>query len=102
MIQIGGVYTTFCQEGGILLQNCRNRNGRSIRIVFKSIGVRGRFDFLISISSLRKSRKKRGNLKHFLATRFTSPLKGTLIGKTAIHQLFTQSNRNILARLFQG
>ena len=38
MIQIGGVYATFCQEEGILLY--RDRNGRCIAILFKSIGVR--------------------------------------------------------------
>ena len=43
-IQIGGVYTTFCQEEGILLQKYRDRIGRCIAILFKSIGVRGRFD----------------------------------------------------------
>ena len=45
VIQIGGVYTTFCQPEGILLQKYRDRNGRCIAIHFKSIGVRGRFDF---------------------------------------------------------
>ena len=44
MIQIGGVYTTFCQEEGILLQKYRDGNGRCIAILVKSIGVRGRFD----------------------------------------------------------
>ena len=44
MIQIGGVYTTFCQKEGILLQKYRDRNGRCIAILFKSIRVRGRFD----------------------------------------------------------
>ena len=44
VIQIGGVYTTFCQEGGILLQKYRDRNGRCIAIRFKNIGVSGRFD----------------------------------------------------------
>ena len=44
VIQIGGVYTTFCQEEGILLQKYRDRNGRCIAILFKSIGVRGRCD----------------------------------------------------------
>ena len=44
MIQIGGVYTTLCQEKGILLQKYRDRNGRCIAILFKSIGVRGRCD----------------------------------------------------------
>ena len=39
-----GVYTTFCQEEGILLQKYRDRNGRCIAILFKSIGVWGRFD----------------------------------------------------------
>ena len=43
MIQIGGVYTLSCQEEGILLQEHRDRNGRCIAILFKSIGVRGRF-----------------------------------------------------------
>ena len=42
MIHIGGVYTTFCQEEGILLQKHRDRNGKCIAILFKSIGVRGR------------------------------------------------------------
>ena len=42
-IQIGGVYTTFCQEEGILWQKYRDGNGRCIAILFKSIGVRGRF-----------------------------------------------------------
>ena len=44
MIQIGGVYTTFCQKEGILLQKHRDRNGRCIAILFRSIRVRGRFD----------------------------------------------------------
>ena len=44
VIQIGGVYTTFCQKEGILLQKYHDRNGRRIAILFKSIGVRGRFD----------------------------------------------------------
>ena len=43
VIQIGGVYTTFCQEEGLLLQKYRDRNGRCIAILFKSIGVRGEF-----------------------------------------------------------
>ena len=51
MIQIGGVYTTFCQEGGILLQKYRDRNGRCIAILFKSIGVRGRFDVADCVNS---------------------------------------------------
>ena len=34
----------FCHEKGILLQNYRDRNGSCIAILFKSIGVRGRFD----------------------------------------------------------
>ena len=41
VIQIGFVYTTFCQAKGILLQTYRNRNGRCLVILFKSIGVRG-------------------------------------------------------------
>ena len=44
MIQIGHFLTTFCQEGGILLQKYRDRNGRCIAILFRSIGVRGQFD----------------------------------------------------------
>ena len=42
-IQIGAVHTTLCQEEGILLQKYRDRTGRCIAILFKSIGVRGRF-----------------------------------------------------------
>ena len=38
------VFTTFCQPEGILLPKYRDRNGRCIAILFKSIGVRGRFD----------------------------------------------------------
>ena len=34
-IQIGGVYTTFCQEESILLQKYRDRNGTCIAILFK-------------------------------------------------------------------
>ena len=41
---IGGVSTTFCQEEGILLQKYHDGNGRCIAILFKNIGVRGRFD----------------------------------------------------------
>ena len=44
VIKIGGVYTTFCQEEGMLLQKYRDRNRRCILILFKSIGVRGRLD----------------------------------------------------------
>ena len=44
MIQIDGVYTTFCQQEGIRLQKYRDRNGRCIAILFKNIGVRGRCD----------------------------------------------------------
>ena len=44
VIQIGGVYTALCQKEGILSQKYRDRNGRCIAILFKSIGVRGRFD----------------------------------------------------------
>ena len=33
VIQIGGVYTTFCQKEGILLQKYRTRNGRRIAIL---------------------------------------------------------------------
>ena len=47
VIQIGGVYTTFCQEEGILLQKYADRNGRCIAILFKSIGVRGRFTTVV-------------------------------------------------------
>ena len=43
-MQIDGVYTTFCQEGGILLQKYRDGNGRFVAILFTSIEVRGRFD----------------------------------------------------------
>ena len=44
VIQIGGVYTTFCQKEGILLRKYRDRTGRWIAILFNCIGVRGRFD----------------------------------------------------------
>ena len=45
MIQIGGGYTTFCQEEGIpFAKKYRDRNGRCIAILFESIGVRGRLD----------------------------------------------------------
>ena len=44
MIQIGDVYSTFCQEEAILLLKCRDRNGWCIAILFESIGFRGRFD----------------------------------------------------------
>ena len=47
MTQIGGdytLYTTLCQDEGILLQKYRNKNGRCAVILSKSIGVRDRFD----------------------------------------------------------
>ena len=45
VIQIGGVYhATFCHMEGIFLQKYRARNGRRSVMLFKSIGVRGRFD----------------------------------------------------------
>ena len=45
MIRIGGVYATFRQEEGIHLHKYCDRNGeRCIAILFKSIGIRGRFD----------------------------------------------------------
>ena len=44
MIQIGGAYATFGQQEGILVQKYRDRDGRRIAILFKSIGVSGRFD----------------------------------------------------------
>ena len=60
-IQIGGAYTTFCQEEGILLQKYRHRNGRCIAILFKSVGVRGRCDSLetLSVTSGTSQRKSR-------------------------------------------
>ena len=43
-IRIDGVYTTFCQEG-ILVQKYRDKSGEVYReVLFKRIGVRGRFD----------------------------------------------------------
>ena len=44
VIQIGGVYTTFCQEGGTLLQRYAIEMGGVSRYFFTCIGVRGRFD----------------------------------------------------------
>ena len=38
------IYIAFWQEESILLQKYRDRNGRCIAILFKSIGVRGRCD----------------------------------------------------------
>ena len=43
VIQIGGVYTTFCQEEGILLQKYAIEMGGVSRYFFTCIGVRGRF-----------------------------------------------------------
>ena len=37
MIQSGGVYTTFCQEGGDTLQKYRDRNGRVYRGTFQKV-----------------------------------------------------------------
>ena len=64
VIQIGGVYTTFCQEKGILLQKYRDRSGRCIAILFKSIGVRGRRD------SPEYIQEKPGGCKHGDSCRF--------------------------------
>ena len=46
VIQTGGVHTTSCQEEGIFLQKYRDTNGGCIAKLFKSIGLRGRLDFL--------------------------------------------------------
>ena len=60
MIQIGGVESTFCQEG-ILLPKYRNRKGRCIAILFKSTRVSGRFDSPDLLSPhLRHSKPKVG------------------------------------------
>ena len=48
MIQIGGVYTTFWQEEGILVQKYRDRNGRCIAILFKVSG--SGIDWILLIS----------------------------------------------------
>ena len=42
VMEIAGAYTTFYQEEGMLVQKHRNRN-RCIVMLFKSLGVRGRF-----------------------------------------------------------
>ena len=39
--KISGAYNTFCKEGGILLQKCRDRNGRCIAILFKKYWGQG-------------------------------------------------------------
>ena len=58
MIQIGGVYTTFCQEEGIFLQkSIAIEMGGVSRFLFKSIRVGGRFD------SPEKSPGKKDSLK---------------------------------------
>ena len=44
VIQMGGAYITAYQEEGMLLQKYRDRKGRCIAMLFKSIGVRGRCD----------------------------------------------------------
>ena len=38
MIRIGGVFTAFCQEKGILLQHYRDRNGRCTAILSRASG----------------------------------------------------------------
>ena len=43
MIQIGGTYATFQTSGGHTFAKNHDRNGRCITILFKSIGVTGRF-----------------------------------------------------------
>ena len=52
VMQTRGVYTTFSQKEGILLQKYRHRNVRCIAILFKSIGVRGRFDSPPSLTAV--------------------------------------------------
>ena len=44
VIQIGGVYTTFCHREGIHLQKYAIEMGGVSRYFFTCIGVRGRFD----------------------------------------------------------
>ena len=51
MIQIGGVYTTFCYEKGILLQKYRDRSGSCIAILFKVSGSGVDLPLLISVEA---------------------------------------------------
>ena len=44
VIQIGGVYTTFCHREGIHLQKYAIEMGGVSRFFFTCIGVRGRLD----------------------------------------------------------
>ena len=55
MIQIGGVYTTFCHREGILLQKYAIEMGGVSRYFFACIGVRGRLDSLIFAGLIRNS-----------------------------------------------
>ena len=92
MIQLGGVYTTFCQEAGILLQKCHDRNGRSITILFRNIEVRGRFD---SPDIILSPKKGQGNSKRKRQGRE---------GRTLGHQLYasyTRQAQTIVARQAQ-
>ena len=50
VIQIGGVYTAFCQEEGIHLHKYRDRIGRCIAILANTIGVGSRFLWTFGIS----------------------------------------------------
>ena len=67
VIQIGGVYATACQREGILLQKYRDRNGRCIAILFKSIGVRGRFDAPDEEQRKKKQRRTAKSCRQFPA-----------------------------------
>ena len=83
MIQIGGVYTHFCQKEGILLQKYRNRNGRCIAILFKRIGVRGRFDR----ADFKGAEKKTDSPKHPFARPFPRTTPSLLLWRARANLL---------------
>ena len=63
VIQVGGVYASFCQrEGseGILLEKYRDKNRRCIAMLSQNIGAKGRFD----------SPDNTGNVCQFLFTQY--------------------------------
>ena len=79
VIQIGGVYTTFFQEEGILLQKYRDRNGRCIAMLFRSIGVRGQLDS----TALGRGPKFRARKRHINFEHINFLKVGTTLGQPA-------------------
>ena len=88
------LFTTSCQESGILVQKNRDRNGRCVAMLFTSIGVRDRFDSpeisqVLKMQSHSKSGPRHANPSSGCAAHGAKSQPDLLLGSTLL-QLKTQ------------